>query len=76
MTQVLPGIGGEAVVAGVAGEQFTLAPGGEGVAAVGGGGLDDVLPFTGSVFTLPIALLGLALTAGGWFLTRFSIERG
>jgi hypothetical protein len=73
MTQVLPGVGAEGAAAGVAGAQFS--PGGEGVGAVGVAGADDVLPFTGSVFTLPIALLGAALTAGGWFLTRFSIER-
>lgn len=67
------GGGGDTPVSAVAGEHATM-PGGEGIGAVGGGA-DDVLPFTGSVFTLPIALLGAALTVGGWFLTRVSIER-
>jgi LPXTG-motif cell wall-anchored protein len=28
------------------------------------------LPFTGSIFTLPLVILGLVLTVGGWFLRR------
>jgi LPXTG-motif cell wall-anchored protein len=30
------------------------------------------LPFTGNVFTLPLVLIGLALTLGGWVLRRRS----
>jgi LPXTG-motif cell wall-anchored protein len=28
------------------------------------------LPFTGSIFTLPLVILGLVLTVGGWLLRR------
>jgi hypothetical protein len=65
------------------------APGGSGVlgahAAFGGGGPavhatggveGAVLPFTGSFFTLPIAVLGLVLTALGWLLRRLGAEGG
>lgn len=34
------------------------------------------LPFTGNVFTLPLVVLGLVLTAGGWLLRRFSRAAG
>ena len=49
--------------------------------AVGGGGdtpIDTVgetaLPFTGSVFTAPIAALGLILTLAGWLLLRLGFR--
>jgi LPXTG-motif cell wall-anchored protein len=28
------------------------------------------LPFTGSIFTLPLILIGLALTLGGWLMLK------
>jgi hypothetical protein len=28
------------------------------------------LPFTGNIFTLPLIILGLCLTLGGWALRR------
>jgi LPXTG-motif cell wall-anchored protein len=34
------------------------------------------LPFTGSVFTLPLVLAGLVLTLAGWVLRRSGRERG
>jgi hypothetical protein len=73
MSHHLPGAGGEGVVAGVAGESFTAPPGSEGLGAIGGA--DEVLPFTGSVFSLPVAVTGVVLTLGGWLLTRVAIER-
>ena len=30
------------------------------------------LPFTGNVFTLPLIIIGLVLTLGGWILRRTS----
>lgn len=33
------------------------------------------LPFTGSVFTLPLVVLGLVLTLAGFVLRRFSSAR-
>ena len=75
MSHHLPGAGGEGVAAGVAGESFTAPPsmGDSGLGAVGGA--DEILPFTGSVFSLPIAIAGVVLTFGGWLLTRVAIER-
>jgi len=32
------------------------------------------LPFTGNVFTLPLIIVGLVLTLGGWLLRRTSRE--
>jgi LPXTG-motif cell wall-anchored protein len=32
------------------------------------------LPFTGSVFTLPLLVIGLLLTLGGWILRRVGAE--
>jgi LPXTG-motif cell wall-anchored protein len=32
------------------------------------------LPFTGNVFTLPLVIIGLVLTVGGWLLRRRSRE--
>ena len=55
--------------------------GGEEMPPLGGGGdtsLDSVgetaLPFTGSVFTAPIAALGLVLTFTGWLLLRLGFR--
>jgi LPXTG-motif cell wall-anchored protein len=33
------------------------------------------LPFTGSIFTLPLMILGLVLTIGGWLLRRVGHQR-
>jgi hypothetical protein len=35
---------------------------------------DTGLPFTGSVFTAPIAILGLVLTFVGWALLRLGLR--
>jgi LPXTG-motif cell wall-anchored protein len=32
------------------------------------------LPFTGSIFTLPLIVIGLTLTLAGWILRRFTRE--
>ncbi|TML70643.1 MAG: LPXTG cell wall anchor domain-containing protein [Actinobacteria bacterium] len=33
------------------------------------------LPFTGSIFTLPLVVLGLTLTLAGWVLRRVADAR-
>lgn len=51
--------------------------GGDAVPPVGGGDVttaDTVLPFTGSVFTAPVAVLGLILTFVGWALLRLGLR--
>ncbi len=63
------------VVAGVAGASFPP----HGGADTGGGGdvgtgVEGVLPFTGSVFTAPMAALGLILTFAGWVLLRLGLR--
>ena len=66
---------------GVAGAEFPAAGAAGGDFAGGFGGAEfpaatgaEILPFTGSIFTLPIALLGLFLTFAGWVLTRLGGE--
>jgi hypothetical protein len=47
------------------------------VTGPGGGDVtivDTGLPFTGSVFTAPIAILGLVLTFAGWALLRLGLR--
>jgi hypothetical protein len=34
------------------------------------------LPFTGSLFTAPLSLLGLALTTSGWIGKKLGSRRG
>jgi hypothetical protein len=70
---------GHGPTVGVAGAEFVApAPGGggfgEGGPGVGAVGVDEILPFTGSALTFPIALLGLVLTFLGWLLTRLGAE--
>jgi hypothetical protein len=36
--------------------------------------VEAALPFTGSVFTAPIAILGLVLTFAGWVLLRLGFR--
>jgi hypothetical protein len=55
------------------GEDSFGAGGGGGAEALGAVG-EGVLPFTGSVFTAPIAVLGLLLTFGGWALLRLGLR--
>jgi hypothetical protein len=56
----------------------SLEPTGGDVTTTPGGGditiVDTGLPFTGSVFTAPIAVLGLVLTFVGWALLRLGLR--
>jgi hypothetical protein len=58
----------------------TVEPVGGEAVPPGGGGVDvpgfpeTALPFTGSVFTAPIAILGLVLTLVGWALLRLGLR--
>lgn len=61
MSHQAPGGGGEGIAGGVAGAHFPS-----------GVGVEGVLPFTGSLFTLPLAILGALLTAAGWVVLRLS----
>jgi hypothetical protein len=84
MSQIAPSAAEAPAVAEVAGAAFPPAGGGgeDGFGAGGGGGGVDalgavgegVLPFTGSIFTAPIAVLGLLLTFGGWALLRLGLR--
>jgi hypothetical protein len=83
MSHIAPTAAEAPAVAGVAGAVFSPAGGGgQDVSGAGGGGGGDVLgavgegvlPFTGSVFTAPIAVLGLLLTFGGWALLRLGLR--
>jgi len=68
MTAPISGTGPEGVIAGeIAGGGVTAAP-------VLGGVAGETLPFTGSFFTIPIAVFGLALTLGGWLVHRLASE--
>lgn len=51
------------------GGDVTTTPGGGDITIV-----DTGLPFTGSVFTAPIAILGLVLTFVGWALLRLGLR--
>jgi hypothetical protein len=88
MSHIAPAGAEVPAAAGVAGAVFppsgSGAGGGDflgGGGGAGGGGADalgavgeGVLPFTGSVFTAPIAMLGLLLTFGGWALLRLGLR--
>lgn len=68
MTAPIAGTGPEGALAG---EVFG---GGAATAPVLGGVAGETLPFTGSFFTIPIAVFGLALTLGGWLVHRLARE--
>jgi hypothetical protein len=82
MSQIAPSAAEAPAVAEVAGAAFPPSGGGgEDGFGAGGGGIDavgavgeGVLPFTGSIFTAPIAVLGLLLTFGGWALLRLGLR--
>lgn len=87
MSHIAPTAAEAPAVAGVAGAVFPPEGSGGGGDASGGGDFsggggggealgavgEGVLPFTGSVFTAPIAILGLLLTFGGWALLRLGL---
>jgi hypothetical protein len=56
-------------VVGSPGAESSPPPGGPDVGIV-----ETTLPFTGSVFTAPIAILGLVLTFVGWALFRLGLR--
>lgn len=68
MTAPITGAGPEA---GVAGEIAGGGLGGEAIGGVAG----EALPFTGSLLTIPLAIVGLVLTFAGWLVHRFGRER-
>lgn len=89
MSHIAPTAAEAPAVAGVAGAVFPPAGGGGGGDVSGGGDFsgggggggealgavgEGVLPFTGSIFTAPIAMLGLLLTFGGWALLRLGLR--
>ena len=81
-TPVAPFLPPTATVVGGEGDPPTIV-GGEGPPALGGDGSppgdvttvgETALPFTGSVFTAPIAFLGFILTLAGWLLLRLGLR--